>query len=144
MILVTGGMAQGKRAFAQRTFAPGEAGTLLWADGGEADWEEFLKAPFCCGFHLLLERLFAGDPALRAPRKLYALRDRELAKAVCAALLEGCPDRILVTDEIGCGIVPMDPAQRYRREETGRICCLLAARSAQVWRVCCGLGQRIK
>ena len=35
-------------------------------------------------------------------------------------------DRILVTDEIGYGIVPIDPFEREYREETGRICCLLA------------------
>ena len=53
-------------------------------------------------------------------------------------------DRILVTDEIGYGIVPIDPFEREYREETGRICCLLAEKSEEVWRVCCGIGTRLK
>ena len=36
-----------------------------------------------------------------------------------------------------------DSFKKYR-EETGRICCLLAEKSEEVWRVCCGLGQRLK
>ena len=59
-------------------------------------------------------------------------------------LLAACPDRVLVTNEIGYGIVPLDPFEREYREETGRICCLLAAEAKEVWRVSCGLGQRIK
>ena len=35
-------------------------------------------------------------------------------------------DRVLVTDEIGCGIVPADAFERLYREETGRLCCQFA------------------
>ena len=54
------------------------------------------------------------------------------------------PDRIITADETGCGIVPMDPDMRRIREETGRLLCRVASQSDQVWRVVCGLGQRIK
>ena len=67
-----------------------------------------------------------------------------LASFLVQSLLEGNENRILVTEEIGCGIVPADPFERMYREETGRVCCLAAAEARQVWRVCCGLGQRIK
>ena len=43
-----------------------------------------------------------------------------------AALLEANPDVILICDEVGCGVVPVEPAQRARREAVGRLCCRLA------------------
>ena len=65
-------------------------------------------------------------------------------KKMAEVIYTAGPHRILVTDEIGYGIVPVDPFEREYREETGRICCLLAERSEEVWRVCCGLGTRLK
>ena len=38
-----------------------------------------------------------------------------------AALLEANPDVILICDEVGCGVVPVEPAQRARREAVGRL-----------------------
>lgn len=61
-----------------------------------------------------------------------------------SALLEGKRDRIIVTDEIGYGIVPIEKQERLYREMTGRLCCILAKEAEEVWRVCCGIGQRIK
>ncbi len=142
MILVIGGMAQGKRAFVERTLLP-ERSALIWTDGETAGWTEFLEAGLCCNFHLLLRRLLEGR---LAPEEEWARRWREEAPAErLAALLKARrPDRILVADEIGCGIVPMDARERRWREETGRVCCCLAAEAEQVWRVCCGVGQRIR
>lgn len=65
-------------------------------------------------------------------------------KNLAETIYNANPDRILVTDEIGYGIVPIDPFEREYREETGRICCLLAEKSEEVWRVCCGIGTRLK
>ena len=38
-----------------------------------------------------------------------------------AALLEANPDVILICDEVGCGVVPVEPAQRARREACRRV-----------------------
>lgn len=51
---------------------------------------------------------------------------------------------VVVTNELGCGIVPMDPADREYRETVGRICTCLAARSEEVVRVICGVGMVLK
>ena len=64
-------------------------------------------------------------------------------RGMADALMKANPDRILVTDEIGYGIVPVDPFERQYRETAGRICCQAAGYASQVWRVCCGIGQRI-
>ena len=47
---------------------------------------------------------------------------------------------VILCDEVGCGIVPMDAFERKWREQTGRVCCFLAERAEQVIRVQCGIG----
>ena len=54
------------------------------------------------------------------------------------------PDCILISDEIGNGIVPMDAFEREYREQTGRILIELAKEAEEVIRVICGIGQKIK
>ncbi|MBQ9010710.1 MAG: bifunctional adenosylcobinamide kinase/adenosylcobinamide-phosphate guanylyltransferase [Clostridia bacterium] len=54
------------------------------------------------------------------------------------------PDAVIVSDEIGCGLVPMDPREREWRQVTGRALCMIAGESDLVTRVICGIGQRIK
>ena len=60
------------------------------------------------------------------------------------ALLSANPDIILICDEVGCGVVPMDPAQRTWREQVGRLCCRLAKRAERVERMFCGLPMTLK
>ena len=64
--------------------------------------------------------------------------------AAARALMDRCPDLILITDEIGSGIIPMDEDLRDYREVHGRVCCDLAAAAQEVYRVSCGIGVRIK
>ena len=52
--------------------------------------------------------------------------------------------RVVIATEVGCGVVPIDPAERERREAAGRLSCLLAERAETVVRVCCGLPQLLK
>ena len=51
---------------------------------------------------------------------------------------------ILCADEIGMGIVPMDRKERDFRESCGRTLCLAAQMADEVWRVICGIGEKIK
>lgn len=51
---------------------------------------------------------------------------------------------VVVCDEVGCGLVPVDADQRRRRELVGRLCCALALEATAVVRVTCGIGQPIK
>lgn len=154
MILITGGRAQGKRAFWEKKsgFRKEEPSQekYPWTRGSQADFETFLNSPFVCEFHLFIRRLLLADPSLNAPDWVYGTGEKRNGcfmpdrRGLTEAFFKACPDRILVTDEIGLGIVPVEPFEREYREETGRICCLLAAESEQVWRVACGLGQRLK
>lgn len=62
-----------------------------------------------------------------------------------AACLECCPvPVIMVTNELGQGIVPENPLARRFRDLAGRGNQLLAAACREVYLVCCGLPLKIK
>ena len=54
------------------------------------------------------------------------------------------PEAIIVTDEVGNGVIPVDAFEREYRRAAGRTHCRLAELSDEVYRVICGIGQRIK
>ncbi len=60
------------------------------------------------------------------------------------AFIEKCPDCVIISDEIGNGIVPIETFEREYRERTGRLLIELAKKAEVVERVICGIGQRIK
>lgn len=68
---------------------------------------------------------------------------RDPVKAIEQVLFQN-PKITILCDEIGCGIVPMDAFEREWREQTGRICCLLAQCAERVDRVFCGIPVCIK
>lgn len=51
---------------------------------------------------------------------------------------------VVISDEIGNGIVPVDAFERDYRERTGRMLIMLASQADEVVRVICGIGQKIK
>ena len=53
-------------------------------------------------------------------------------------------DSIIICDEIGNGIDPIDSFEREYRERVGRILVQLAKRAEEVERIICGIGQKIK
>ena len=59
-------------------------------------------------------------------------------------VLEKRPDCVIISDEIGNGIVPMERTEREYRERTGRILVELAARADEVERILCGIRQKIR
>ncbi|MGN0435714.1 MAG: bifunctional adenosylcobinamide kinase/adenosylcobinamide-phosphate guanylyltransferase [Wujia sp.] len=60
-------------------------------------------------------------------------------------LLENVLDKtVIISNELGAGLVPIDGFERAYREVNGRVNCLIAERAEQVIRVICGIGTRIK
>lgn len=51
---------------------------------------------------------------------------------------------VLTSDEVGYGIVPMDPFERAYREAVGRVMCSLAKKADAVFRCCAGVPVKIK
>ena len=56
---------------------------------------------------------------------------------------EGKGAKIIISDDIFCGVVPIDAFQRNWREETG-LALQKIAKNAAVWRVFCGIATRIQ
>ena len=126
MKLIIGGAFQGKSAAAKEMF-PG----MDWCDGRTCGMEDI----FTCGgiFHL--------EAYIR--RRLKEAPDME-AESFVNLLEEKNPQVVLVSDEVGCGLVPVDAFDRKYRELTGRICTCIAERADTVIRVVCGIPTVLK
>ncbi len=127
MVLIVGGRSQGKLAFARSLFP--EYKELDFGDGRVESPDELLNFPCLCHFETLVQKL------LKAGQEPAAWLEDYLGQH---------PDAVIISDEIGSGIIPMDPFEEEWREAAGRALCDLAGRSAAFYRVICGCGQRIK
>ncbi|WP_243038271.1 bifunctional adenosylcobinamide kinase/adenosylcobinamide-phosphate guanylyltransferase [Blautia sp. AF34-10] len=70
--------------------------------------------------------------------------DRDCTGSGTGRLLQKNPEICIVTNELGYGVVPIEPFDRKWREKTGRICTELAAKADSVTRVVCGIGILLK
>lgn len=127
MRLVIGGYAQGKLNYVLEKYGV-EACKVF--DGKIPEKPEQEKEIIVINnFHSLVRRSMNhnGSP------------EKEILRFV-----EKCQDCVIISDEVGNGIVPTDAFEREYRERTGRILVELAARAEEVERVICGIGQKIK
>lgn len=115
MILIVGGAYQGKASYAELHY--GESHRIV----GQ--------------YHLVVRKeLAAGKCPMEAAKRLL-----ETAKN------DGSFDRlVVVSDEIGYGVVPVDAFERKYREANGRVNCYFAEEAQQVFRVIAGVAQCIK
>ena len=51
---------------------------------------------------------------------------------------------VLICQDIFCGVVPLGADLRAWREMTGRLCAYLSREATQVFRIFCGLEQKLK
>ena len=72
------------------------------------------------------------------------LKQEEDGEAAAARIIRDYPERVILCDEVGCGVVPVDAEERRWREQVGRCLVALASAAEEVHRVCCGLGMRLK
>lgn len=124
MKLIIGGAMQGKRAYAERAY-----GVLCWADGGTCP----LDAVFDC------EGMYHFEALIR--RWMEAGQDTE---TLAGEIYRRNPQIVIVSTEIGCGLVPVDGFLRVYREQVGRVCTELASYASRVDRVVCGIASHLK
>lgn len=124
MKIVIGGSYQGKRAYAERSY-----GVKKWADGEHCEFDEI----FCC------KGLYGFQDYVRR-----AVSEGKSLDGLAAELMEKNPELVLVSDELGYGVVPAEPFDRAFREMHGRLMCELAAEAEEVVRVICGIGTVIR
>ena len=126
MKLIIGGAFQGKLAYAS---AAAEIAPEQFADGAVCGFEVLDTCRGMNHFHEYVRRYLAEG------RSVEELPERIVQKN---------PEVVLVANELGCGIVPMDPFERQFREAFGRLCCRPAQEAKEVHRVICGLGTVIR
>lgn len=148
MELIIGGCFQGKTAYGMDKLKERKllhdgavARAIIAADGKTCSWEQCAKADLVTRFHLLLRRTLtegADDPDITSEIALKNMTDR------VNMLLKENPELMIICDEVGCGIVPIERSERDYREAVGRVLCLLAKRAESVERVMAGMPIRIK
>ncbi len=124
MELIIGGAYQGKLSFAvkDRVFKQDE---LYDMTNGLPD------KTYPCLYHL---EAFVRDEAGKGSD----------ADAILAAIMPIAGDAVVISREIGAGIVPTDPFERRFREIHGSVLRRLAEKANSVNRVICGLNERLK
>lgn len=120
MELIIGGAYQGKKKTAKIVFGLKDADIL---NGETCVPEELFSTRAVSAFHILIRRIMEQQ---QSPEQFFEL------------LKKKNPDIILISDEIGYGIVPLERFEREWREKTGRICCLAAQEAKHVIRVVAG------
>ena len=110
--LIIGGAHQGKTAWASEKFDTGRGVADNIGDAETAD-------VFCA-----LHQWIKDEPS--PIEKLDMLMEKN-------------PDLAIVCNEMGCGVAPVDDADRAWREKVGRTCCYLAEKADTVVRLWCGI-----
>ncbi len=124
MEMIIGGAYQGKNEYGRLAYPE-----ISWIDGAFATEEDLMKAQGITNFHEYIRR------ELKEDREVSELAEK---------LINGNPDIIIVSQEVGYGVVPVEAFDRKYREAVGRVCTKLAAYSRKVTRVICGIGTVIK
>lgn len=126
MKLILGGYANGRTVYAMQNYQLTESDCFDAAAEPLARWN---------GQRLILHTEQLVNPWL------------EQGKEPCTEILpwlERWQNAVLITQEVGCGLVPVTPQQRQLREAVGHFNRLLAECAETVERVCCGLGMQLK
>lgn len=114
MIFIVGGAYQGKKAFAEQKFAG----------------YQIVDAYHAC----VRKQLQAGENPMEQARLM--LEDAGRTGSISAL--------VVISDELGYGLVPVEYEERIYRETNGRVNCYLAEQAEQVYRVVAGIATKIK
>lgn len=135
MELYIGGYAQGKLHYVLKKYAEykfyvldGKDVVILPIDLAKKNSEEKSRVIFN-HFNLWIREVLIGGMN---------------AEIEVMRFLKDNPNSIIICDEVGNGIVPLEPFEREYREQLGRILIQLATKAERVGRILCGLEQRLK
>lgn len=125
MILVFGGAYQGKTKFVQNTFRIELEDMYICKE----------NTGLCYDFPVInnLDAFILGavergeDPIDYVLNNMYKLKNK-----------------IIICDDVSCGIVPLGKEVRLFRDNVGKIMQILSREADEVYRVFCGLGEKIK
>ena len=117
MDLIIGGYKQGKRAYVEERYADTDVEVL---DDLHLWIQKQMKSGVCAK-SCAKEILHRNDLAVQKGKTL-----------------------VVICDEVGNGLVPMEQDERTYRDMVGQVLILLAREAKGVTRVICGIGQKIK
>ena len=126
MIMITGGAFQGKTEFAKKSFSLNDSEII---DGENCIFEDVFTAKCVVNFHLFIKRLMHNNIDPMGFSKKIIQKNSEI---------------IIVINEIGCGIIPIEKSDRIWRETVGRTGCFIAENSEKVIRINCGIPMYLK
>lgn len=136
MKMIIGGAWQGQLAWAKENCRDMEEGQ--WIDGKNCNMEEIYTCKGIYDFQEYIRRVLKQEEE----------HSEDGGKVSCGYLageiIRRNPGVIIVSNEIGYGLVPVDDFERAYREQVGRICTELAEFSDVVVRVVMGIGNYIK
>ena len=124
MVLVFGGAYNGKLDFVKEQFNVSED-DIFYCGVNEIDFSKKV----ICGLHK-----FTYNNILKEINSLQYIKEN----------INLFKDKIIISDEISSGIVPLKKEDRMWREETGRCLQYLSKESSCVYRVFCGISTIIK
>ena len=126
--LIIGGAFQGKLQYAETLYSK-----ICWYDGAECQPEqlekELTEIDGIVHFEQLVRRW---------------MEDGRETEELTGLLMNRRKGLVLISDEIGYGLVPVDAFERKYREAHGRLMTDLAAQAQRVDRVVCGIGTRLR
>ena len=125
--LITGGVGQGKSAFAIQKYALAPQQIF---DGNSIN-PVFDIHQYRC-----------ADNYDRLIKRLLEQGENPLSFTEC--LIRKNPDMIFIMNEIGGGIVPVEKQERLWREQVGKVGCLIAENAHTVIRMVCGIPVAVK
>lgn len=124
MVLVFGGAYNGKLDFVKEKFNVNED-DIFYCSINEIDFSKKV----ICGLHK-----FTYNNILKDISSLQYIKEN----------INLFKDKIIISDEISSGIVPLKKEERMWREETGRCLQYLSKESSCVYRIFCGIPTIIK
>lgn len=125
MIFVIGGAFQGKTEFVMEQF---HISGQDFMEGESCELDKIYNAKVINHFECLIKRLMQAE---------------EESNQVIDKLINKNKNCIVISTEIGSGLVPIDKFERDYRENVGRMCCKIAKNSSSIFRVQCGIATKI-
>lgn len=141
MRLIIGGAYQGKLNYALMSTGLAQEDFL---DGKLCEPGAIFSAKGIYNFHEYVRRYLETKEAASPELQVGVVDSAALMETLAEELLQKNPELVVVTNELGYGVVPCEREDRRWREATGRICTKLAKKANIVTRVVCGIGMDLK
>lgn len=111
---------------------------ILVIGGAAAGKRTYVEREFGIARQDIAEAVLDDRPAVSGVQELLRVTDGEV---LFPKLLE---KQVVICDEVGSGVIPLDAGDRVWREAVGHLCCALSEEAEAVVRVFCGIPTVLK